>query len=165
MKKLLIDTNIYGEIAIDPDVKKILNAINKKKILIYGIRNTIRNELRDTPKKNRFEEKNLRIIMLGIYDEIVKGHELTINEEMKKLAENYFVTYNNLGGGKGWKEIKIDMQIVACASVKDLDIVVSDDCHSLCSEKAIVAYKIVNDIRKKATPKFFHYKEFKRWIV
>ena len=49
--------------------------------------------------------------------------------------------------------------------LNNLDIVVSDDCHSLCSEKAVQSYKIVNDLKKLRTPNFLRYNELKRWFA
>lgn len=163
MKRTILDTNIYGELAIDKDVGEIVDSIGGGSVTVYGLP-IIRKELRDTPKSSIFEEKNLRITMLSIYDKLVKDHILEVTNNTIELAKEYDMTYKNLGGGKGQDKMATDLLIVACASLNNLDIVVSDDCHSLCSEKAVQSYKIVNDLRKLRTPNFLRYNEFKRWF-
>jgi|SRR3989338_3658529 len=164
MKRTIFDTNIYGELAIDKDVTRIVEGIGKSNVAVYGL-NVIRKELRDTPKSSIFEEKNLRITMLSIYDNLVKDHTLNVTNAAMELAKEYGITYKNLGGGKSHDEMANDLLIVACASLNNLDIVVSDDCHSLCSEKAVQSYKIVNDLKKLRTPNFLRYNELKRWFA
>ena len=58
MKRVILDTNIYGVITIDIDRAIIRDKIGKTAI-IYGMP-LIRKELRDAPKKVRFEGINLR---------------------------------------------------------------------------------------------------------
>ena len=164
MRRVLLDTNIYGELAIDKELARVINNIKKEEWIIYGTK-TIRQELRRTPKKRLFQEKNLRITMLAIYDKLVKNHNLEIKSNAIKLVAEYILTYKNLGGGKGLDEMRNDLMIVACASLNGLDIVASDDCHSLCSERALQAYRIVNDLKRLRTPMFLRYLEFRRWFV
>lgn len=163
MKRIILDTNIYGELAIDKEIFRIIEDIKKRGDAIYGTK-IIRKELRETSKKKVFEEKNLRITMLTIYDQIVKEHNLDITWDIRKLTNEYGLTYKNLGGGSGADKIENDFLIVACAALNNLDVVVSDDCHSLCSEKAIRAYKIVNDLKKIRNPQFLNYSDFRRWF-
>ncbi len=52
-----------------------------------------------------------------------------------------------------------DFLIVACASVKEIPVVVSEDNHTLASELAIKAYILVNQHRNVPKPQFIRYKE------
>lgn len=52
--------------------------------------------------------------------------------------------------------------IVACASINELDIVVSEDNKTMLSEYAIRTYDTVNSLRSHRTPKFIHYEDFRR---
>ena len=73
MKRILPDTNIFGELVIDQDIDKIKEHLEKatEEIIIYGFR-LIRDELRATPKPSRLEGKNLRVALLSLYDYFVK---------------------------------------------------------------------------------------------
>lgn len=163
MKKLLFDTNIYGEMVVDPKIEQVKNGFEKckKQILIYGIRNIIRKELRQTPKDSLIEGKKLRSNMLGLYDLFTMNHDLSLTEEYKKLADDYYKEYRKVGGSKSKETMSNDLLIVACASSKDMDIVVSEDEKTMLTENAVKAYKLVNDINNKRTPKFIGYNEFK----
>ncbi len=57
MKRVLLDTNIYGEIAIDPELEAIREKIMlREKGLFYGL-DLVRKELRDTPPNKRIGRK------------------------------------------------------------------------------------------------------------
>ena len=164
MKRILLDTNIYGLIVIDEDRDKIRNVIEKKRVLVvYGLP-LIRKELRDTPKNIRVGGNNLRSDLLGLYDEVTKNHTLKFINESEKLASYYFNTYKEIGGYASKSEIEKDLIIVACASLNDLDIVISNDNKTMLSEKAVKSYKIVNQIKKVRMPRFLNYEEFKKEI-
>ncbi|MBU0628850.1 MAG: hypothetical protein KKC75_06685 [Nanoarchaeota archaeon] len=163
MKRIILDTNIYGELVIDIDVEKIINNIGVEDNVIYGMK-IIRKELRDTPKDKIYGAKKMRIIVLSAYDQIIRDHELSTTNQTKNLAEEYFLTYQNLGGSKGRGEMENDLLIVAAAALNNLDIVISDDCPSICSDKALQSYKIINALKRLRTPNFVRYLEFKRWF-
>ena len=164
MKRVILDTSIYGRIIENNEVDLFKNLI-KNKVIVYG-NQLIRKELRDTPKKIKILEKeklrNLRIYLLTLYDEIVKNHSFEITKEMLDLAENYYAVYRELGGGKGKESILHDFIIIACASIKKMDIVVSDDEKTMLSRNAIRAYKLVNNIQKESIPNFINYKIMKQ---
>ena len=48
MKRLLLDTNIYGEMVFDSSYLQLKESL-KKKVVVHGFK-VIRNELRDVPK-------------------------------------------------------------------------------------------------------------------
>ena len=164
MKRAILDTSVYGRIIEKNEIEQFRELI-KNKIIIYG-NQLIRKELRDTPKKIKIPDKeklrNLRIYLLTLYDEIVKNHSFEITKEMLNLAENYYAVYRELGGNKGKESIIIDFTIIACASIKGMDVVVSDDEKTMLSRNAIRAYKLVNNIKKERTPNFISYKIMKQ---
>ena len=142
MKRIILDTNIYGLIVEDPERDIVRNGIeNKKAVIVYNL-SLIRKELRDTPRNIRFEGENLRNYLLRIY----------------------FILYKELGGYAAKTEIIKDFIIVACASLNSLDIVVSNDNRTMLSEKAIKSYNIANRIKKIRMPRFLDYEKFKKEI-
>ncbi len=161
MKRVIADTNFYGLLAKDSDRSDIVNDIKTKRILtIYGFK-IIRNELRDVPRKIKFEGKNLRIDLLNLYDEIAGEHNLKFTEIAAQRADDYYTAYREFGGSKSKNDIIDDFAIVACASLNNLDIVVSNDERSMLTENALRAYNLVNSVIKKRTPKFISYEVFK----
>lgn len=162
MKRLLLDTNIYGEMVFDTDYLKIKNVF-RKKVVIHGFK-VVRNELRDVPKKVKFEEKNLRIRLLHIYDEFVsKCYEVT--PQMEKLSKDYYDGYHQFGGIRSYLDLKNDFLVVACASIHQIDVVVSEDNKSMLSENALKSFQLINSTQNLRTPEFIGYLEFKRWLI
>ncbi len=161
MKRLLADTNFYGLLAKDSERLNIVDDIKTNRgLIIYGFK-TIRNELRDIPKKIKIESKNLRIDLLNLYDEIVGKHNIKFTDIIAKRADDYYKAYREFGGSKAKNEIVNDFIIVACASLNNLDIVVSNDERSMLTENAIRAYNLVNSVIRKRTPQFISYEKFR----
>ncbi|MBI2652145.1 hypothetical protein HYX00_01655 [Candidatus Woesearchaeota archaeon] len=163
-KKYLLDSNIYGEMVVDAEIEQLKDDYKNCKnfILIYGIKEIIRKELRATPKDARIKERKLRSNLIGLYDIFTGKHELSITEEHKKLADDYYKSYIRFGGSKSKDEMFNDFLVVACASSKELDVVVSEDEKTMLTENAIKAYNLVNAAAKRRTPRFIGYIEFKR---
>lgn len=165
MRRVLLDTNIYGEMAIDRSGEKLRNKIiGDRKFVFYGL-DIIRKELRDTSKTKKFENRNLRVILLSLYDQITKEHTLQMNPEVMELAENFYRAYREFGGLKSKPEINRDFLIVSCATLHGLDIVVSDDEKTMLTENAVKAYKLIADVKKKRLPNLTLYDQFRRWFV
>lgn len=162
-KKYLLDANIYGEMVIDTEIDKLKEFYERCRnlVLVYGIREIIRKELRSTPKDTIVGERKLRSNLLTLYDIFTRKHELSMKEEHKKLAADYYKAYREFGGSKSKNLMFNDLIIVACASSKEMDVVVSQDEKTMLTENAIKAYKFVNDINNKRTPRFIGYKDFK----
>jgi hypothetical protein len=162
MKKLILDTNIYGEMVIDKELNILKNACSiNSNFLIYGFQ-VIRKELRDTSKNKSFAGRNLRVALLSLYDEFVGVHNLDVDlEYLKLLAKKYYETYKQFGGGYPENILMNDYLIVACASKKEMDIVVSDDDASMLSELSLKAYSIVNKNLQLKNPEFINYLSFK----
>jgi len=164
MKRVIMDTNVYGLIVVDLDRNKVKEALKKGlRVIVYGMP-LIRKELRDTPKNIRAEGANLRNYLLSLYDEVTGNRTLKYLKEADSLATSYFSVYKELGGYASRDEIIKDIMIFACASMNSLDIVVSNDRKTMLSDKALHSYKIVNQIRKIRMPRFLSYEEFKREI-
>jgi len=164
MKRVILDTNIYGTIVLDKDRNLLKDTIIKsREVVVYGF-SLIRKELRDTPRSIRIEGINLRNYLLNIYDEITKNRTLSNTREIEDVAKAYFIAYKELGGLKR-KEIITDFMIIATGSVHELDIVVSQDNRTMLSDKAIKAYAIVNKIKSLRLPRLLNYEKFKKEIM
>ena len=168
MKRIILDTNIYGFILKKDEPDRIEALIAKTDIIIYGVR-VIRKELRDAPKKStvydrsRKAVRNLRSSLLALYDTIAKK-EYDVSEKMENLAAEYFTAYKEFGGKGKWEDLETDFVIVACASIHNLDIVVSEDKDTMLSKEAVKSYRLVNALRKCKAPEFISYSEFRRLL-
>ena len=164
MKRVLFDTSVYGRLVTD---RITLQNVEKRQescqIVIYGAR-IIRQELRETPKSTTLEGKKLRILLLSIYDSLIKKdhHDLSYNKLVGALSEDYFKAYRRDGGSLPNQEMKNDLIIIATATIYQLDIVVSDDERSMFSDKAIRAYGRINKEYGMKNPIFKTYTNFKK---
>ena len=164
MKRVILDTNIYGLLATDEDRLKIIDKLkNTNKLIVYGFK-IVRNELRDIPASLKIQNKSLRIDLLNLYDAIVEEHNLDFDISLQGIANNYYLAYRELGGIKLRENILTDFMIVSAASLNNLDIVVSNDEKSMLTENAIRAYNLVNSVINKKTPKFMVYRELKKLL-
>ncbi len=161
MNRVLLDTNIYGLIALSDESDKITENIAKGEIIVVGF-DLIRKELRSTPKNLKIGDKKLRIELLGFYDTLVRGHDYKTTKIISELAEEYFETIFNLGVRVPKHKILHDLLIVACASVNEVDVVVSEDKRTMLSNEFLTGYRIVNNIRKLRMPQFIGYEKFTR---
>ncbi len=159
--RVIFDTNVYGLIIIDQEKEKILNSLSSKNnIIVYGTK-IIRSELRDVPKSKKLGSQNLRNYILTIYDLVIKDHLINLDNKMEKIANQYYESYRFFGGSLAKDSIINDLIIVACASIKELDIIISNDIRSMLSDNAVKAYELVNEINKLKVPRFIKYEEFK----
>ena len=162
MKRLLLDTNIYGELIFDRDFPLLKENI-KDKFVAHGFR-IVREELRDVPKSSKVQGKNMRIGLLHIYDEIIKK-EYPLTEEIERLGAEYYKIYHQLGSIHSYDKMRNDFLIVACATLNQVDLVVSEDNKTLLVENALKAYDQVNQQINKKIPDFIGYLEFKRLLL
>jgi hypothetical protein len=148
---VIIDSSTYGNIAKDKaNAKLIIEKISRDPNFLVHNFKVIRDELRRAPS------------ILPIYDRIVASTIIDDSNQIKRIAEEYFKEYKKNGGGVGKKKIFNDFKIVACASLKKFDLIVSDDERTMKSSKAISAYKEINFNHSLRTPYFFSYKDLKR---
>ena len=163
MKRVILDTNIYGKILEEFHQNLIKEVIEKgllkEKLVIYGF-DIIRKELRATSRNIKVGDTKVRIALLNLYDILIGKHSLYINSEIKNLAYQYYKVYKELDGVCKEYEILNDFIIVAGASIKNLDVIYSNDNKTMVSEKAIKSYTIVNGIIKIRTPIFENYPRF-----
>ena len=169
MKRVILDTNIYGFILENNEPEEFKQLISTFNISIYGI-NIIRKELRNAPKNSTVFNRsiktigNLRNSLLALYDSIIKK-EYTVSEKIILIATNYYTVYSELGGKENWQEMENDFVIVACGSIHNLDIIVSGDNKTMLSDDAIKAYAIVNKLNSIKTPEFIGYEKFRRLLT
>ncbi len=173
MKRVLLDTNIYGEIIDKKDEELVKAALNssRKELLVYGCE-TVRKELRATGKKKMLPVKatgikKLRIAPLLLYDFITASRSIQIDKKIEETAFDYLKVYKEITG-KSDEKLMNDFLIVASATLKGLDIVYSEDNKTMCSPNARKACAIVNALRDLKTPEFESYMKFirdlKRWL-
>ena len=160
MKRLLLDTNIYGLLFTDADFHNLHTLLGSKKeeLMIYGY-DVIRKELKNAPSKI-IEKVNVRASLLRAYFSFT-SKEYVLEETYLEIAEDYYQQYLIAGGSLSKEKLWNDFLIVACASVKEINIVVSEDNATLASEIAKIAYKSVNFKRKIRIPDFIGYEKFK----
>jgi hypothetical protein len=167
MKRVLLDTNIYGEILLNEEESLVLRGIGHHRLIVYGA-DAIRKELRDTSKKKILiasqKKRSLRIVLLGLYDSIVKNHQLATIPYAEKIAWEYGRAYKELGG-KDANDLKTDFLIVALGTVHKMDIVYSEDSRTMKNAIALKSYAIVNAIHGLRAPSFKTYGEFKNDLM
>ena len=107
--------------------------------------------------------------MIGLF-ELLSDEILTVTPLAKHLAEDYFRRYKELaklGKYKVIKEkydeenLKIDFQIIAIASIKAIDVVVSSDTRTMLSQLAKDVYAHINRINNLRIPELTEYEKFK----
>ena len=158
-KRVLLDTNVYGLLIERGDARNLEILTEKGFLDVYGSE-IIRKELRSVPKNIKNEGRNFRIILLTLYDGIVKD-SLRVTKFIEEVADQYFRTLQSLQPNTNKEMIK-DLIIVATASANEMDIVVSDYKKTMLSPNAIKAYEIVSKIRKLRMPEFVGYEKFTR---
>ncbi|MDD4877698.1 MAG: hypothetical protein PHO02_01525 [Candidatus Nanoarchaeia archaeon] len=162
MVHVLLDICIYGRFFEDADGLHLAEEIIKdEKFIIHNFR-LIRDELRNTSVKKAIRSKNLRVQMINLYDKLVKGRIIVEDKAIKSLAKEYFSEYKKQGGNLGQKSIINDLKISACAALKGIDILYSEDNKSLKSVNALAAYNIVNLKHNLRTPNFIGYSTLKK---
>lgn len=120
------------------------NYQKKKDFIVYGF-SLIRKELRATSKTKLYNGMNLLVALLSLYDEFVRDKTLTVEEmELRKIAEAYYMAYRKIGGNYPEEELMADYLIVACAALKGMDLVVSNDHATMLSDYSLTAYSLVH---------------------
>lgn len=162
MRRIMFDTNVYGELISDPDIVTKIAKHIPYDFVIYGAP-VIRNELRVLSKEAKLDEKSKRILLLNIYDSFIRkeNHNLKITDIIEIIAHDYFIEYKKLGGSLSLKEIINDFRIVACAAMHHLNVVVSDDQKSMLSTESIKAYDTINKKNQLKNPELITFKKFK----
>ncbi|MEK6948855.1 MAG: hypothetical protein AABX34_01445 [Nanoarchaeota archaeon] len=174
MNTYIFDTNVYGEILVEQNREEIVHKLKTaKSFFIYGV-DVIEKEIDNSPKDIKYKGQFFRTALLSLFevivDEIIKVTPIT-----EYLANQYFKKFKELeASGKFYKlikdkrkkysetDLKIDFEIIAVASLKEVDIVVSADKRTMLSNLAAETYNIINKINGLRTPKLVDYFEFRR---
>ena len=162
MKRVLLDTSVYGKLIEEPQTVIEIARQVPSHLVIYGFR-TVRNELRETPPSLRFAGRSKRILLLNLYDSLMRNHDLTENKLIETLARDYFKTYI-IKGNIAESKLRNDFLIIAAATIHHLDIVVSSDLHTMLSNNAIECYTQVNKKYGLPNPTFTPYENFKQTL-
>lgn len=148
--RVMLDTNVYSTLFEQGRTDEYRESALQSKVAYYGF-SVIRKELRAIPKEIRVENQNFRSMLLDYYDMLVGSHEYGIDKQIEKVAYGYAHEYS---GGISIKKMWNDFLIVACASTHGLDIIVSNDQHSMNSALAQEAYVNVNRSAGLSRPQF-----------
>ena len=172
-KTYILDTNVYGELLIEYNSQQIIEKIREDKTTyVYGI-DVIENELKGSPIEIKYKGKILRETVLSIYKTLI-DEELKLFPIAEYIASKYYERFDKLRkSGKYYglvdsktrkyseDDLKVDFQIIAMASLKGVDIVVSTDKRTILSKLAEDTYNIVNNANELRTPKLVKYSDFK----
>jgi len=164
MRRLLLDTNIYGLLMADKNFHILHSGLEEKKegLRIYGF-DVIRKELKQAPRIT-IKGVNIQASLLRAYSSFTVK-EYTLEKEFEKIADDYYEHYGRLGGSSPKKKLFNDFLIIACASVKNISIVVSEDNATMLNEIALKAYETVNKNRGIGFPEFIGYENFREMIL
>ena len=163
MLRLILDTNIYSSIAKDKDSKEIARKIKENNNLkIYGYK-SIKNEIKEIPKSLKYGNQKYRTLLINLYFDLIK-EQYPESQNIKKLAEIYYKEFKKLGGKRSFNDLKTDFEIVACASIHKLDLIIYDDEKTLKGNIAIKVYREVNLRNLLRTPAFYSYEDLKKII-
>jgi hypothetical protein len=168
VSRLIVDTSSYEEmlLSLSPDELGTLGSRHPYAVEGFVV---IRKELRDIPRKRMLflgnsGQAKMRLSLLSLYDYLTGGRSYALEEKMAITAEEYFAQYSAAGGGKNWEDMESDFEIVACASHKQVDLVVSDDAKTMLSEHAMHAYADVNKKLNLHTPRFISVEELSKTL-
>ena len=164
-QRVIFDTSIYPLLVDDKKLSQKeleefqLKIKSDESFKVFGI-NIIRREL-----KNTFHyDPHLLRILLKVY-ELIREKEYDADKKITNFAEKYYENYKRLGERKPYRELKMDLIIVACATIKNVDIVVSTDRETMSMDEAgkgfREAYHNVNVIEGYRDPNFWQYKDLK----
>lgn len=173
----ILDSNVYGELAVDAAGAKIIKNVKEdKNLYVYGL-DVIRKELMAVPAALVDHGEQIRDAILVVYRAIV-DEELSLPPLAAYLASKYFEEfcrlrqlsrYKRVVGTKALAKLRkfteddlcVDFQIVAAASLIGADIVVSMDARTILSPVAVDAYGEVNARNRLRTPALVKYSEFR----
>ena len=176
-KTLILDTNVYGELLIESKSQEIIKKIeDDNKIYLYGI-DIIEKELEESPIDVKYKGKILQEAILSIYNVLI-DEELKLFPVAVYLAAEYYKKFDQLRkSGKYYnlisskvkkyteQDLKVDFQIIAVASIKGVDIVVSTDKRTILSGISEDTYDIVNKENGLKTPNLVKYSDFKKRYI
>ncbi len=155
-----MDPNVYGVLSEEAPPLILAKISDSENVIIYGF-SVVRKELRDTPKNLVKRGVKFRNVLLNSYDALTEGHYLELTRLVEALRDEYLANYF---GGISKSKLKNDFLIVACASLNRLDVLVSEDEHSMFSKKATEAYNKVNIQNGLRMPAFYSIKQLEKLL-
>jgi len=168
-KTYILDTNVYGKLLIEPNREELIQKIKTtKNLFIYGV-DIIEKEVSETPSYVKYRGEMTRKVLFTLFDLLV-DEIIKVSPIAKYLAEEYYKKYKELtkSGKYGIskekydeRNLKIDFQIIAVASIRCVDIVVSADKRTMFSQLAKYIYAHINKINNLRTPELLGYEKFK----
>ena len=163
---MVLDTNVYGEMIKEGVAQALADRLLafRNTLVIYGLPE-IRTELRSAPRFLGIGGKNLRIALLEAYDVITEGRVLEDRKAAERLAQRYYEAYRESDGHRSWKDMRIDLLIIAKATLLGIDVVTSEDRTTMRSAPALAAYAAVNKESSLITPFFYTYQMFKDLLL
>ena len=156
MVGILFDTNIYGLFVEKEDneqiAKKIEEMKKEGKIVIPNFK-IIRDEIRNA--------KAIKI--LEAYDNLTSNNIQHSNKQIEKLADFYFRKYREKGGiQKKTRNFMNDLRIIAFATLKNINIICSEDRKAFHTQLARDSYDEVNLRFVYRTPVFHTIEDLKK---
>ena len=166
MKRVILDTSVYGKFVDEPEIADMVLKRVPEEFVIYGTE-TIKKELRETPKHLIHKGKKLRIILLSFYGAFIRKshHDLSYNKLVETLTKDYLLEYKRKGGVTPSRKLKNDFTIIATATIYKLDIVISDDEETMLSPLSIETYQFVNKKYGMPDPVFKKYRAFREELL
>ena len=164
-RTFVMDTSFYGNLLLEPDKELLISKMKSTKtIFIIGI-DVIEKELFETPAHVRYRGEATRKVLLTLFDFLV-DEVVKLPPIAAYLAEEYFQAYRKHAKNKkllkyGEENLKTDFQIIALASLRSVDVVVSADKRTMLSELAKKVYGSVNAKNGLRTPELVDYTTFK----
>ncbi len=107
MKRVILDTNIYGRIIERKEEEEIQRSLEKRKDVVICGFDAVRKELRDLSGETFIGKRKLRILLLTLYNRIARTHiylttslDIVVSEDNKTMFSNEaasaYRTVNNL---------------------------------------------------------------------
>lgn len=171
MMSLFFDSSVYGELALD---EHFLSEVSKHVNVAFAVLGSevVWEELQNAPagkkiKEGKFKGMSLREFLATAYKLIVKRSETLLKTDLVEIvAAKYYVVYAKEAAktGVAKKEGKLlnDFRIIASASLRGADFLVSADVASMLNADAVKAYGAVNGVFQLKTPVLLAYGDFKR---
>ncbi|MBI2105639.1 hypothetical protein HYT56_02255 [Candidatus Woesearchaeota archaeon] len=160
-QRVIFDTSIFGLLIKEKNIENIQIEIKEDTAFkVLGI-NAIRREIKNV----EWSPTEIKSSILKLYEFLIEK-EYAIDKKIEEFAEKYYNYYKESGGKKLYKELRTDLLIVATATVKNVDILVSIDREtmSMSSKYGEIfrkTYHHINVGEGFRDPNFWQYKDLK----
>ncbi len=171
MMSIVFDSSVYGELALDESfLKQVSRQVNASFAVIGS--EVVEEELQNTPadkkiKEGKFKGMSLKEFLTTAYKLVVRRSETLLKTDLVEIvAARYYVVYAKKAAKTGFAKqqgkLLNDFRIVASASLRGADFLVTADVSSMLNAEAVAAYRIVNGVFQLKTPVLLAYGDFKR---